>query len=136
MEKEARSRIQLTKQWVEKAVIGLNLCPFLKIPWQEGRVQTLGGPINDLDSLARQILNDLNQDKFETSLLVLNESPVFSDFYKLFGHLEDSLAQLGLDQQFQLVAFHPEFVFEGLHFEDLANLVNRSPFPTLHFLKK
>ena len=127
--------IQKTKEWLQEVVIGLNLCPFAAAPFTKGLI---GFSVTDLQALeeqAQKVLENLNEQKFETSLLILNEKISFEDFFDMFGGLEESMEKVDLHQHFQIVAFHPDFVFQGLERDDLANLVNRSPFPMIHFLK-
>jgi hypothetical protein len=57
---------------------------------------------------------------------------VFNDFV---GDLESMLSESQLDKTFQLVAFHPRFMFLDSSFNDVENLVNRSPYPVLHILR-
>lgn len=77
----------------------------------------------------------LNRGEFETSLIVLDSKMDFQSFYHMTQDLEEMLESAGLENHFQLVAFHPEFCFEGLDPSDKANLVNRSPWPLLHILR-
>ena len=59
----------------------------------------------------------------------------FKDFYDFSEDCADHLVSLNLENEFQLVAFHPAFCFDGLEFSDRANLVNSSPLPLLHLLR-
>jgi hypothetical protein len=45
-------------------------------------------------------------------------------------------ASIAVRRHFQLVAFHPHFVFGGEDESDAGNFVNRSPFPALHLLRQ
>ena len=50
--------------------------------------------------------------------------------------VEDWLQLGGLDEEFQVVGFHPQFIFAGADCDDAGHFVNRSPFPALHFLRQ
>ena len=43
--------IQHTRIWLEKAVIGLNLCPFAKAPYEKNRVRISISHAKHLDGL-------------------------------------------------------------------------------------
>ena len=130
----------MIKSWLEKTVIGLDLCPFTHRPYLEGKIliEELSGKDS---SVARQeFLSSLDafqaQNKFVTALLVFPHWKIsFKDFYDFSQDCEDLLHSLNLQNEFQLVAFHPQFCFEGLEFSNRANLVNSSPSPLIHILK-
>jgi hypothetical protein len=130
----------MINKWLEKTIIGLDLCPFTRRPYLEGKIliEELSG--RETAEAQNQFLNSLNlfqaQVKFETVLLVYSQwKTTFKDFYEFLEDCENQLISLNLDNEFQLVAFHPEFCFEGLPFSDRANLVNSSPLPLIHILK-
>jgi hypothetical protein len=130
----------MINKWLEKTIIGLDLCPFARKPFLEGKIlieELLG---QDSSEAQNHFLNSLSsfqgQVQFETVLLVYPKWKVsFKDFYDFALDCEDHLASLGLDDEFQLVAFHPDFCFDGLKFSNRANLVNSSPLPLIHILK-
>ena len=73
-----------TKQWLEKAVIGLNLCPFAKAPHVKNLVRIvvsearhLDGFLEDLDR-ELQLLGNTPASELETTLLV--HPTLFPDF--------------------------------------------------------
>jgi hypothetical protein len=126
--------------WLEKTIIGLDLCPFTRKPYLDGKIliEELSG--NNPEEAQRNFLNSLSsfqeQTKFETALLAFPQWKIpFKDFYEFSEDCEDQLASLNLEDEYQVVAFHPEFCFEGLKFSDRANLVNSSPVPLIHILR-
>lgn len=132
-----------TKQWLEKAVIGLNLCPFAKAPYVKGRVRIavsearhLDGFLEDLDR-ELQRLGDTSAEELETTLLV--HPTLFGDFL-LFNDMLDIADQAVADNQLegvvQIAPFHPDFQFEGTEADDISNYTNRSPYPTLHLIRE
>lgn len=130
----------MINKWLEQTIIGLDLCPFARKPFLEGKIliEELSG--QESSEAQNHFLNSLSsfqgQVKFETVLLVYPKWKVsFQDFYDFSEDCEDHLVSLGLEDEFQLVAFHPDFCFEGLKISDRANLVNSSPLPLIHILK-
>ena len=130
----------MIKSWLEKTVIGLDLCPFARRPYLEGKIliqELLGeSPQDSRDQFLTALSLFQGDANFETALLVYpNWKISFEDFFEFSQDCEDSLESLTLQEEFQLVAFHPQFRFEGLEISDKANLVNSSPFPLIHILK-
>lgn len=132
-----------TKQWLEKAVIGLNLCPFAKAPYVKERVRItvsearhLDGFLEDLDR-ELQLLGGTPAEKLETTLLV--HPTLFGDFL-LFNDMLDltdaAVADNGLEGVVQIAPFHPDFQFDGTEADDIGNYTNRSPYPTLHLIRE
>lgn len=130
----------MINKWLEQTIIGLDLCPFTRKPFLDGKIlieelpgkESAQSQINFLDSLS----SFQAQSKFETALLVYPKWKIsFNDFYEFSEDCNDHLASLNLENEFQLVAFHPAFCFDGLEFSNRANLVNSSPLPLLHILR-
>ncbi len=127
----------MIKSWLEKTIIGLDICPFTSRPYLAGKILIEDLPGNS----EHDFLNSLNsfqaQKKFETILMVFPDWKVsFREFYDFSEDCAELLYTLKLEDEFQLVAFHPEFCFEGLELSDRANLVNSSPLPLIHLLRK
>ncbi|MCA0393495.1 MAG: DUF1415 domain-containing protein [Proteobacteria bacterium] len=135
--------VALTRRWLERAVIGLNLCPFAKAVHAKGQVRIVASdattPAALLAELGEELLllRDTPADVTDTTLLV--HPQVLGDFldYNDFLDQADALVEsLGLDGVLQLASFHPDYQFAGSAPDDLANGTNRSPFPTLHLLRE
>lgn len=132
-----------TAQWLEKAVIGLNLCPFAKAPYVKGRVRIsvsqarhLDGFLEDLDRELQQ-LADTPAEELETTLLV--HPTLFGDFL-WFNDMLDFADQAIIDNKLegiiQIAPFHPDFQFADTEADDISNYTNRSPYPTLHLIRE
>lgn len=126
------------KSWIENIVIGLNLCPFAHDLWKENRwkIKTSNG-INNQDRFKDTIeaVKDFIEKKDSTLFLVFSEAKEnFIRFYNFSALIEEEIKQMGLQDQIQIVTFHPEFRFEGEKKSARGNFVNRSPYPLLHFL--
>lgn len=130
-----------TRLWLEKAVIGLNLCPFAKAVRNRLRytVSSARTPQALLDDLIGelQLLRDADPAQIETTLLihpdVLGEFLEYNDFLDV---ADDAVAELGLAGVIQVASFHPHYRFEGTEPEDIGNYSNRSPYPMLHLLRE
>jgi hypothetical protein len=132
-----------TRAWVEKAVIGLNLCPFARGPQLAGQVRYAFSEARDADALVEALareataLMDADPARLETTLLV--HPYVMQDFldYNDFLDIADAtLEALGYTGELQVASFHPDYQFDGTDKDDVENYSNRSPFPTLHLLRE
>lgn len=132
-----------TRQWLEKAVIGLNLCPFAKAPHVKNLVRIsvsqarhLDGFLEDLDR-ELQLLGDTPADELETTLLVHPTLfPDFDTFNQMLDIADAAVVDNGLEGIVQIAPFHPDFQFEGTNSDDIGNYTNRSPYPTLHLIRE
>ena len=132
-----------TKQWLEKAVIGLNLCPFAKAPHVKNLVRIvvsearhLDGFLEDLDR-ELQLLGNTSASELETTLLVHPTLfPDFETFNQMLEIADDAVVENELEGIVQIAPFHPDFQFEGTEADDISNYTNRSPYPTLHLIRE
>ena len=132
-----------TRAWVERAVIGLNLCPFAKAPQVKGLVRYVQSEASDPAGLLTDLMNELQRlakappERLETTLLVHPKVFTdFADFNDFIGVAEDTVADLGLEGVIQVASFHPDYRFEGTTADDITNATNRSPHPTLHLIRE
>lgn len=137
------SVLQDTRRWLERAVIGLNLCPFAKAVYVKRQVhfaccdaadftpvlERLDAEIDDLLALAPA-------ERDTTLMAVPNGFDEFLVFDALVAEAERKLARRGLQGVLQLASFHPRFVFAGEDEDAIANFTNRSPWPLLHLLRE
>ena len=135
--------IAVTRRWLEKSVIGLNLCPFAAGPYRDNRVhfcvseqRTASGLVEELrtELVELQAADPLQR---ETTLLihpwVLTDFIEFNDFLQL---CDATVADLDLEGEIQVASFHPQYQFEGTEADDIENYSNRAPYPTLHLLRE
>lgn len=135
--------IEATRRWLERSVVGLNLCPFAGGPWRQGRVRMRVSEATGLQRLAEDLadeliaLNEADPAECETTLLihprVLGDFTEYNDFLDLADGL---LAQLELDGTLQIASFHPDYRFADAPPDDPAHCTNRSPYPMLHLLRE
>jgi uncharacterized protein len=141
--KPALDPIEETRDWLEKAVIGLNLCPFAKAVHVKEQVRWVQSDATTPEALLDQLLAELqglaeaDPDAVDTTLLihplVLQD---FLDFNDFLGAADAALEGLGLDGTLQIASFHPQFQFDGTEPDDMGNFTNRAPYPTLHLLRE
>jgi hypothetical protein len=135
--------IAATREWLEKAVIGLNLCPFAKAVYVKNQVRfvvstarSLDGWLEDLDR-ELDFLAAADPEDIDTTLLIHPTLlPDFLDFNDFLQLAEAAVDEHGLEGVIQIASFHPRFQFEGTAPDDLGNYTNRAPFPTLHLLRE
>jgi hypothetical protein len=135
--------VAATRRWLEKVVIGLNLCPFARavhagnqIRYEISDAQT---PEALLADLARELqtLAAADPAKVETTLLI--HPQVLGDFldYNDFLDIADSaVEELGLTGTIQVASFHPHYRFADTEPDAIENYSNRSPYPMLHLLRE
>ena len=139
----AATAIADTRRWLERAVIGLNLCPFAKAPHIKGQIHyavCVGGGRRELLALLRAellALAALDAAERETTLLIVpDQFADFLDFNDFLGDAEGLLQALELEGVLQVAPFHPRFQFDGTDEDDITNATNRSPYPTLHLIRE
>ncbi|CAA2102363.1 DUF1415 domain-containing protein [Variovorax paradoxus] len=132
-----------TRRWLERAVIGLNLCPFAKAVHVKAQIHyAVYEPADEadlIDALLREArdLAALDAAERDTTLLIApNTLADFLDFNDFTARAEQQLARAGFDGVFQLASFHPQFQFAGTEADDIGNATNRAPYPTLHLLRE
>ena len=132
-----------TRRWLERAVIGLNLCPFAKAVYVKEQVRFVVSDASTPEALLEQLaeelllLRDTPPEQTDTTLLI--HPQVLQDFldYNDFLDQVDALVQaLGLEGVLQVASFHPDYRFADSDPDDIENHSNRSPFPTLHLLRE
>ena len=132
-----------TRHWIEKAVIGLNLCPFARAVYAKSQVRIVVSTARHLDAFLDDLDRELTllvntpAEEIDTTLLVhptlFPDFEVFNDFLNV---VDDVVAEHELEGVIQVAPFHPLFQFEGADESDITNATNRAPFPTLHLLRE
>jgi hypothetical protein len=135
--------IAATRDWLEKAVIGLQLCPFAETPYRHGRIRYRVSAHETTPGLADDLAQELlwlqaaDPALWETTLLihphVLQD---FADYNQFLDDADATVHALGLDGELQIASFHPAYQFAGTAPDDIENCSNRSPHPMLHVLRE
>jgi len=132
-----------TVDWLEKAVIGLGLCPFARPVHAQQRIRFAVTTARDIDRLAEVLQTELERlaetdpAEIETTLLIhplaLEDFLRFNDFLEVADEIVDEMELTGV---LQVASFHPRYQFEGTAPDDMGNWTNRSPYATLHLLRE
>lgn len=135
--------IAATQRWVERAVIGLNLCPFAKGVQARGQVHYAVSRAEDATALLVDLkravvdLHACEPDQRDTTLLIAPlVFPDFLDFNDFLDRADRLLRKMRLDGVFQIASFHPQFQFADAAPDDISHFTNRAPYPTLHLLRE
>jgi hypothetical protein len=132
-----------TRRWLERAVIGLNLCPFAKAVYVKEQVRYVVSPARTPEELLETLMNELQDladtdpEKTDTTLLihpfVLND---FVDFNEFLDVADAAVEDMRLDGELQVASFHPDYQFADTDGADITNYTNRAPYPILHLLRE
>ena len=132
-----------TRRWVQRAVIGLNLCPFAKSVEVKQQVRYVvshaSGTKPLLADLKRELLALVAADPaaLDTTLLVVPDGfAEFLDFNAMLERADKLLVDLDLDGVLQIASLHPQYQFADTEPDDITNFTNRAPYPTLHLLRE
>ncbi len=129
--------------WLEKAVIGLNLCPFAKAVHAKQQIRWVVSGAKSGVTLLEELRSELERlarvpaTEIDTTLLihpyVLQD---FFDYNDFLGEADALLEELELDGTLQVASFHPDYQFADASSQDPANYTNRAPYPMLHLLRE
>ncbi len=135
--------VALTRAWVNRVVIGLNLCPFAKAPQVKGRIRYVHSEATTPQALLQTLADELRFlaqapiETVETTLLIhpqtLTDFARYADFTRRAEALVESLGLLGV---LQIASFHPHYQFADAAPTDVTNATNRSPYPMLHLIRE
>ena len=135
--------VAITKLWLQRAVIDLNLCPFAKAVVVRDQVRfvlseatTSAALLEDLGN-ELVLLRDTPPERIDTTLLI--HPRVLADFLDYNDFLDDADAlveALELEGVLQVASFHPGYQFADSAADDIENFSNRSPHPMLHLLRE
>jgi hypothetical protein len=135
--------LQTTERWLERAVIGLNLCPFAKAVHVKGQIhyaltwsQETADMLDDLTVALHDLLAQDPQQRDTTLLIAPNAFADFWDFHGFVQRADKLLRSLHLDSALQIASFHPQYEFAQTPAGDMANYTNRAPYPILHLLRE
>jgi len=135
--------VAITRRWLERAVIGLNLCPFAKAVVAKEQVRFVLSDATTPEALLAELgeellrLRDTPAEQLDTTLLI--HPQVLGDFLDYNDFLDDADAlveALALDGVLQVASFHPDYQFAGSAPDDVENFTNRAPYPILHLLRE
>lgn len=131
------------RRWVERAVIGLNLCPFAKAVYTKGQIHYAVSAATDTETLRQDLIYELKEllaqdpSARDTTLLIAPQVLTdFLDYNDFLGVADKLLRKMKLEGVVQIASFHPDFQFGGTEVGDITNYTNRAPYPCLHLLRE
>ena len=132
-----------TRLWLERAVIGLNLCPFAKSVYAKEQVHFVvyeGVDAAELLDIVRREMHALVDSQpmvRDTTLLIAPlMCPDFWDFHGVVARADRVLRKSGLTGVLQIASFHPAYEFADDAPHDMSHFTNRAPYPILHVLRE
>ncbi|MFY9479310.1 MAG: DUF1415 domain-containing protein [Aquabacterium sp.] len=135
--------IEQTRDWLVRAVIGLNLCPFAKAVHVKQQIRyavtDASTPAALADALRDELalLRDADPAQIDTTLLIHPQVLAdFLDYNDFLDVADDLLQEMDLEGEIQVASFHPDYQFADSDPDDIENFSNRSPYPTLHLLRE
>ncbi len=139
----AEEVVTATRTWIERAVIGLNLCPFAKPVHANNLIRYFVSEARLPASLLEDLMAELralcaaDPEQCETILLIHPHVLAdFSDYNDFLEQADDAVSELGLEGVIQVASFHPRYRFEDAGPDAIENYTNRSPYPMLHLLRE
>lgn len=130
-------------RWLERAVIGLNLCPFAKAVHVRGQVHWVVSRADSAPAVEAELEAELDAlaaadpGQRDTTLLVVPRGLEDFQIFNLFvADATRMLKRRGLAGVLQIASFHPDYQFAGTAPEDPGNCSNRAPYPALHLLRE
>ncbi len=143
MTTDSKKIIAETHAWVNRAVIGLNLCPFAKAAQVKNQIRYVVSEATDTSALLAglieelHLLADADPEQVETTLLIHPQVLAdFLDFNDFLDVVDAALEELEYDGVIQVATFHPQYQFAETEINDVTNATNQSPYPTLHLLRE
>lgn len=130
-------------QWLDDVVIGLNLCPFAKKPRVNQQIRLKVCDARKDKAVIKEFSQELDlliatpAQQMDTTMLVLsNHCYDFYDYLDVLDKCQLQIQQRGLEGEYQLASFHPEYLFDGTEPDDRENYTNRAPYPIIHILRE
>ena len=143
MQARAGNPEQHIRAWLQRFVVGLDLCPFARplLSAANLRVSVCAG--SEQDHLLRTFLQELDmlqasrEREIATTLLVFPDALAdFAQYLAFFDQAQGLLIDSGLQELVQLASFHPRYQFRGEDEEAASHFSNRAPYPVIHLLRE
>ncbi len=139
----SQSVVDATQQWLVRAGIGLNLCPFAKAVHVKRQIRYVVSDATGTEGLLAGLETELrtlaqaDPAEIDTTLLIVPHALAdFLDYNDFLYFAERLLKSMRLDGILQIASFHPDYQFGGSEPEDIENYTNRAPYPILHLLRE
>ena len=140
---DSQQVLQTTRNWLEKVVVGLTLCPFASKPLAHDQIRLAVSQAQSFEQLSKELLAEMafilqhEPEELETSLLIMPHLlEDFEEYLNFVAWGEEQIEAIGAEGTLQLASFHPDYCFADADAEDAANFSNRSPYPMIHLLRE
>lgn len=140
---DSAAAIRHTRRWLDDFVVGLNLCPFARPLLGDPALRIAVCDAARPEQLRHAFLRELDllqsspEAAVATSLLVFTGALTeFDDYLDFLDEAQSLLEAAGLSGVVQLASFHPDYLFEGEAPGGASHFSNRSPWPTVHFIRE
>jgi hypothetical protein len=127
-----------TRKWVERIVVGLNLCPFARRVTEAGLVRyaVTDAEGDLLSALASELTLLAAADRAAVETTILIHPRALTRFLDFLPEADRLIRRLSLRGGVQFAGFHPSYQFRGTEADAAENATNRSPHPMMHLLRE
>ena len=132
-----------TGRWLRQIVVGLGLCPFAAPVLNNGRLRVACCAAGVRRAMHEAVVDELERlrntpdTELATSLLVFTGGlHAFDDYLDFVDEAQALLEAADLLGEIQIASFHPAYRFAGELADAPSHYTNRSPYPTLHFIRE
>lgn len=129
--------IRDTKNWIHSFVIELNICPFAKRAFDKEHLAYTVVDSKEVQECWSKLITSYEELSKITGFIIFTEAFLeFEDFLDFYYACEAWLEDSPYHETYQIVGFHPKYIFEGESLEDHSHYTNRSPYPMIHILRR
>lgn len=127
--------------WLQRIVLGLELCPFARREIDNNKVRFSIAEETSEEALLMHVEKEClfleSNPTVETTLLVIpTQLRSFNQFLEFLDLANGLVEMLNFEGVFQLASFHPDYQFAGTTMDAAENYTNRSPYPIIHILRE
>lgn len=133
---------QRTTRWLERAVVGLDLCPFAgpvlrrdAVRLAVSRVRGVAGAVEEVLGAAVALLEAAPSEVSTTLVIFAQGLEDFEELLEAAAVVVYALEDADAGGLLQLATFHPDYRFDDAPDDDLGNFTNRAPYPILQLLR-
>ncbi|MDX2303558.1 MAG: DUF1415 family protein [Microscillaceae bacterium] len=131
--------LKTTQKWLETIIIGLNLCPFAKAPFQKGQVHFEIAEANTMKGFVEAFIKEVQrldtQPSIETTLMIVPTLGNIEHFQSFMQFCEETIIINHWGSKYQIVSFHPLQRLQGFASDSPRNLISIAPYPIVHILR-
>lgn len=141
MNTNEQNEVLATKDWLSEIIIGLNICPFAKKEFVNNTIHYHLSKTEQVKTALHEFIEQCQylqkHEEIETTLIIYGDGfRGFERYLDLVDCANDLLVDSGFEGVFQIASMHPEYCFDGEHYDDASNFTNRSPYPIIHLIRE